>query len=389
MPPELVRAVVERRLIPFVGAGLSAGLGLPLWDELLERVAGKLAPELPYSSLVEMCSGDPLRIAEYLYILAGRDIGPLRHQIGQAVLREIESVRSASHVELVNLGAPLVYTTNYDELLERTYDGLGEPFSPVAIPKHIARGGRTLPEVVKYHGDLQFESTLVLTESSYFDRLDFESPMDIKFRADVLGHSVLFIGYGRNDVNVRIIWHRLMRMLRGVDAADRPASWIVRLESNPALSALDAAVGIETIVLGPSAGKAQPAPAARVASFIFDLASSAASDKRRIPGSGRPLHMSTEFLLRARDAFSDENGFDRALAADLGMRGIPVALRDDVAQLVRDLNAASLDDRRAELRLQLTTNYVSHFGIDETIARSVDSDMKRHLDARLAAPTDR
>ena len=32
--------------------------------------------------------------------------------------------------------------------------------------------------------------TIVLDESSYFERLEFETPLDIKLRSDVLGKSV-------------------------------------------------------------------------------------------------------------------------------------------------------------------------------------------------------
>ncbi|MDA7108033.1 hypothetical protein PJ022_24255 [Escherichia coli] len=35
---------------------------------------------------------------------------------------------------------------------------------------------------------------MVLDETSNFQRLEFETPLDIKFRSDVLGKSVLFIG---------------------------------------------------------------------------------------------------------------------------------------------------------------------------------------------------
>jgi len=35
---------------------------------------------------------------------------------------------------------------------------------------------------VKLHGTFDDDASLVLTETSYFDRLEFESPIDIKMR---------------------------------------------------------------------------------------------------------------------------------------------------------------------------------------------------------------
>jgi hypothetical protein len=50
---------------------------------------------------------------------------------------------------------------------------------------------------------------MVVTESDYERRLRLESPLDLRFRSDVLGRSVLFIGYSFRDANVGYIF-RLM-----------------------------------------------------------------------------------------------------------------------------------------------------------------------------------
>lgn len=151
-------------------------------------------------------------------------------------------VSSTPHVELLNLGAPQVYTTNFDDLIERTYRELHQPMEVVALSRDVATAAGKHTEVVKYYGDLRYDNTLVLTESSYYTRLDFESPMDLKFRSDLLGKSVLFIGYGFSDINIRVIWFKLMQMMRDVPKEDRSPSYIVRLEPNPVLEALFADV---------------------------------------------------------------------------------------------------------------------------------------------------
>ena len=43
--------------------------------------------------------------------------------------------------------------------------------------------------------DFSDDSSIVLTESSYFERLEFNSPLDIKLRSDMLGKTILYIGY--------------------------------------------------------------------------------------------------------------------------------------------------------------------------------------------------
>ncbi len=51
------------------------------------------------------------------------------------------------------------------------------------------------------------DASIVLGESSYFRRLDLESPLDIKLRADLPGRTVMFIGYSLADVNIRYLFY--------------------------------------------------------------------------------------------------------------------------------------------------------------------------------------
>jgi len=87
---------------------------------------------------------------------------------------------------------------------------------------------------VKFHGDFDDDSTLVLTESQYFDRLDFESPLDIRLRADLLAYSSIFIGYSLSDVNLRYMLYKLNRLWeRSQHQQGRPESFILLTRPNP------------------------------------------------------------------------------------------------------------------------------------------------------------
>ena len=125
----------------------------------------------------------------------------MRHVIEKSLATTADPVSSPAHVELVNLGASQIYTTNYDDLIELTFRSLNIPANVIALPKDVAMADSEKTQIVKYHGDLRHEGTLVLTESAYYKRLDFESPMDLKFRSDILGRSVLFMGYSFRDIN--------------------------------------------------------------------------------------------------------------------------------------------------------------------------------------------
>lgn len=298
IPEELVALAAERRLIPFLGAGFSSSLGLPSWERMLRDVCEGVESALPFDDLLKATNHDLLQVAEYLYLKHDRQIGPIRHQIEKSFSASPSMpLVSGPHVELVNLGAGQIYTTNYDDIIEATYRSLGLPVNSVILPKDVALADTDRTQVVKYHGDLAHERTLVLTESAYYKRLDFESPMDLKFRSDLLGKSVLFMGYSFRDINIRIIWFKLMDMMRDIPEADRRPSYIVRLEANPALEELYAAVGLKTIVLNPD-GKdlSSDERASLVGDFLFELSSRAATKALKGGGDKKPVFVSKTAL---------------------------------------------------------------------------------------------
>lgn len=172
----LVQAIKEKNVILFVGAGVSANLGLPNWKDLISHMAIKIGydPEV-YNSL-----GDNLSLAEY-YILEKGSIGELRSWMDREWHKSsIEIEKSDIHRLIVELGFPIIYTTNYDRWLEMAFehykiDSLA--IKNVGDMRYIRDG---ITQIVKFHGDFADDSSIVLTESSYFDRFNFESPLEVR-----------------------------------------------------------------------------------------------------------------------------------------------------------------------------------------------------------------
>jgi len=63
----------------------------------------------------------------------------------------------------------------------------GTPFAKIANAKDVAKAADGVTQIVKFHGDFNDDASLVLAETDYVERLKFDSPLDIKFRVDVLG----------------------------------------------------------------------------------------------------------------------------------------------------------------------------------------------------------
>ncbi|MEP6601729.1 MAG: SIR2 family protein [Nitrospirota bacterium] len=202
----------DGKLIPFVGAGLSKPLGLPSWGDLINQIG----EELGYDPEVFKCNGNELQLAEY-YVETKGSIGPLRSVMDREFNPTDEQIQtSRAHGALVEMKLPLIYTTNYDGIIERAFELKGRPCYTIASIDDIASAPSAGTHVVKFHGTFSDDSSLVLTESSYFERLEFESAMDIKLRADTLGCSLLFLGYSFSDVNVRFMLYKLHKLRQHV-----------------------------------------------------------------------------------------------------------------------------------------------------------------------------
>ena len=245
MNDNLKKAIRDRNVILFVGAGVSATLKLPTWSQLIEHIAS----ELGYDAEIFNQYGDSLLLAEYYVIKKGR-IGELRRWMDRNWLIDADKIQHSRIYELiVQLNSPLIYTTNYDCCLESAYDIWKKDYKKIVGVDDLVGLDPMTTQIIKFHGDTISDESIVLTESSYFRRLDFESPLDIKLRSDMLGKSLLFLGYSMTDINMRLLIYKLDRLWKNNNNIDkRPPSYIFFPEPNPIQETILAQRGNNTIV---------------------------------------------------------------------------------------------------------------------------------------------
>jgi hypothetical protein len=239
----------DGRLIPFVGAGLSIPLGLPSWSCLIDIIARQLG----YDPEVFKLNGTNLQLAEY-YVATKGSIGPLRSEMDRLFNPQDETIKgSRAHTALVEMKLPLIYTTNYDRIIERAFELREAPCHTIANIDDITTAPSDATHVVKFHGTFSDDASLVLTESSYFDRLEFESAIDIKLRADILGKSLLFVGYSLNDVNIRYMLYKLHKLRQQVkrEAKRHPSAYLTTFSAGEIQRTLLARWDVSMIELDP------------------------------------------------------------------------------------------------------------------------------------------
>jgi hypothetical protein len=241
----LTEAALGRRLILFVGGGASQNLGVPGLQTLVRHIAKDL--KIP-TKTIKMT--DYPVIAE-AYLLKHGKLGSLRSWMDETWHPpSIQIERSELHTVIVDLNFPVIYTTNYDRWLERAFEAHRKPYRKISNVADLAASSHGETEIIKFHRDFEDDDSLVLTESSYFQRMLFESPLDIRLRSDCLARPLLFVGYSLHDVNTRYLLFRLQELWRSSPhASQRPLSYILMSSRDPAQQAVLRSRGVEPIVL--------------------------------------------------------------------------------------------------------------------------------------------
>ncbi|MCU1303605.1 MAG: putative rane protein [Candidatus Sulfotelmatobacter sp.] len=213
LPRPLLDDLIDTRCIPFIGAGLSrnadipAGAKIPDWDGLGRALAAD--------------------VSAYEYLGALDAISAYSHEYGRTRLVEElrrlllvdEAQPSEAHKAFCRIPFEIVFTTNFDFLLERGYGFVRWSCTPITGEDQLTIGPKgSSVRIVKLHGDLHHPEKLVVVEQDYDVTLQ-KYPLMATFLANMLIYNTaLFIGYSLDDPDFRQVWQtvgdRLGKMRR-------------------------------------------------------------------------------------------------------------------------------------------------------------------------------
>lgn len=157
----------RNNIVPFVGAGISKGCGLYLWQELLD----KLAVEYFTPDQIKMLKStkDVFGYADKIVAVAG-NVDMIMKRIGE-IFDETKIIHTEVPSLLVSAFSPMVVTTNYDMLLEEA--SVGSPMGVIKplLPCHLGQMNEAIMlndrRLLKLHGSVEEISSLILSGSQY------------------------------------------------------------------------------------------------------------------------------------------------------------------------------------------------------------------------------
>lgn len=252
-PYGLISGLLKKsEVVPFLGAGVNFGTRQPpdaKWDEKASsflpsgrELSLSLADSVGFPSQDDHDLADLAKVASFFVDTAGRK--RVRERLHELFDHDFEPCDI--HNYLASLSAPvLIVTTNYDDLTERAFKKAGKPYDLVVHPtdrKDVEASvvwwqhGATKPEAIapnklyidlkttnviyKMHGTVDRPlgewDSYVITEEDYIDfltRMTGQTAVPAQFMRHFRSRSFLFMGYGLNDWNFRVVLNNLKCVL--------------------------------------------------------------------------------------------------------------------------------------------------------------------------------
>lgn len=195
-------AAAHNRLVLFVGAGVSANSGVPLWRDLISTL------KQPFSSPSDRDT-DELKAAQlYLDTYGRKDfLATVRKTL------KIDSVSTCQvHKLLLELNPQHIITTNYDTLLEDAASEQLQKFSVIRTDTDIPYCNEA-NTIVKMHGDF-VHGNIVLAEEDYLN-YGRNFPLIRTYVQSLFAKNlVLFVGFSFNDINLKFILQDIQSVLQ-------------------------------------------------------------------------------------------------------------------------------------------------------------------------------
>jgi hypothetical protein len=239
---QLVKRIGKKQLTPFLGAGIS---NPPLPSA--KTLAAALAEQCDYP----FNDGDLMQVSQYMATTVDGAAPKLAVQELFEVIPDPDFKKNSvqPHAILASLPIPVYLTTNYDDYMEKALEAQQRTARTEVCrwnsqlkgrKSYLADGEPDMgqPVVFHLHGHIEDPDSFVLTEDDYLDFMvnarRYEAASDTtlqvlppKIDELISSTSLLFLGYGLRDWNLRVL---LRALVESADRSSQRISVSVQLE---------------------------------------------------------------------------------------------------------------------------------------------------------------
>lgn len=223
MPPKWTMTSEQRRFIQryaqalnsgdvalFAGAGLSRSAGFVDWKGLLRDIADDLKLDVDRET-------DLIAVAQYHF-----NSKKNRSRLNQTIIDELAHAATStpSHTTIARLPLQTVWTTNYDQLLERSFEEAGKIVDLKLSEANLSQTRRGHDVIIyKMHGCVTQAQDAIVTKDDYEQYEQRRLLFTQSLKGDLVRKTFLFVGFSFTDPNIDYILSRV-RVLLGTNTRE-------------------------------------------------------------------------------------------------------------------------------------------------------------------------
>lgn len=183
------------KLSIFIGTGISMNSGLPSFAELINHFVIDLGMTRKIDYSIDEC----IIIPEKYYLQYGEN--QYYKTIEKYLPTNVKPTKL--HNIIFDLKPQFIITTNFDNLLEKTINNLGESYHIIKSDNDLSFSNNQ-KLLIKMHGDLELKN-IILKESDYLSYSD-KFPLVENYIKSIFSTNItMFLGYSLNDYDLRQI----------------------------------------------------------------------------------------------------------------------------------------------------------------------------------------
>lgn len=204
---QIKEASEKNALTFFVGAGVSKLSKAPSWAELVDEFSSRLG-----MSKKGMYSADELLQIPQMYWSKYNNEDEY-YAIVQNKLNYSSIKPNIIHSRMLELNPVSFLTTNYDPLIEEAAIMASKSYKVISSNDDVPNifGDRF---ILKVHGDIEHRN-IVLKEDDYLNYSDDFKLIETLMKSIFATNTVVFIGYGLNDYNIKLVLNWTKTLLGG------------------------------------------------------------------------------------------------------------------------------------------------------------------------------
>lgn len=221
IPDALQQAIKNNTLVIFVGAGFSAGLGFPNWNELIKQILRKTFSndEKKLNAFLTNLDIEILSALDVLDKIEKYASGTAFDVLEQALKLTGESKQKIAQDEKFQLLwelCPRIITTNYDQALETAAQLDSDEIVVYSAQNSIKNLSKKSKYLFKIHGDITDSAQCVLFRSKYDQLYQEETSPIFELKKLIADQCILFVGFSLSDPYVTEIFQYINKLYHGL-----------------------------------------------------------------------------------------------------------------------------------------------------------------------------